>query len=118
VEEGVSESWDDGVGEEVDVEDWWEKLGGRQTEPVRSQVMEESSGDGSGGVLNVEGFVTGKKDLNGIIRLELGGSRAERKKSLDIWKFGPLAIVMAEIVKICKCVKIKSTIFRPLELSI
>jgi hypothetical protein len=42
--------------------------------------------------------------------------RAERKKSLDIWNFGSLAIAMAEIVKICKCVKIKSTMFRPLGL--
>jgi hypothetical protein len=38
VEEGESESWEDGVGEEIDVEDWQEELGGGQTEPVRSQV--------------------------------------------------------------------------------
>jgi hypothetical protein len=43
VEEGGSESWEDKVGEEIDVEDWQEELGGRQTEPVRSQVREESS---------------------------------------------------------------------------
>jgi hypothetical protein len=52
----------------------------------------------------------------GIIRLEQGGSRPEREKSLDVWNFGFLAILMAEIVKIFKCVKIKSTIFRPLGL--
>jgi hypothetical protein len=56
VEEVGSESWEDGVGEEIDVEDWREEeLGGGQTEPVRSQVREESSGEGSGGVLNLEG---------------------------------------------------------------
>jgi hypothetical protein len=38
--------------------------------------------------------------LNGITRLEQRGSREERKKSLDKWNFGPLAIAMAEIVKI------------------
>jgi hypothetical protein len=44
VEEGGSESWEDGVEEEIDVEDWWEEdLGGGQTEPVRSQVREKSS---------------------------------------------------------------------------
>jgi hypothetical protein len=38
VEEGGSESWEDEVGEEIDVEDWHEELGSGQTEPVRSQV--------------------------------------------------------------------------------
>jgi hypothetical protein len=38
VEEGGSESWEDKVGEEIDVEDWQEELEGGQTEPVRSQV--------------------------------------------------------------------------------
>jgi hypothetical protein len=38
--------------------------------------------------------------LNGIARLEQGGLRAERKKSLGEWNFGSLAIAMAEIVKI------------------
>jgi hypothetical protein len=42
VEEGGSESWEDGVREEIDVEDWQEELGGGQTEPVRSQVREFS----------------------------------------------------------------------------
>jgi hypothetical protein len=42
VEEGGSESWEDGVGEEIDVEDWQEELGGGQTKPVRSQVREFS----------------------------------------------------------------------------
>jgi hypothetical protein len=36
-----SESWED-KGEEIEVEDWWEELGGGQTEPVKSQVREES----------------------------------------------------------------------------
>jgi hypothetical protein len=68
---------------------------------VRSQVREESSGEGSGGVLDFErGFVAGKEDLNSIAGLEQGGSRAERKKSLDVWNLGPPAIVVAEIVKI------------------
>jgi hypothetical protein len=42
VEEGESESGKDGVGEEIDVEDWQEELGGGQTEPMRSQVKEFS----------------------------------------------------------------------------
>jgi hypothetical protein len=37
------------VGEEIDVEDWQEELGGGQTEPVRSQVREKSSEGGSVG---------------------------------------------------------------------
>jgi hypothetical protein len=49
VEEGEYESWKDRVGEEIDVEDWQEELGGGQTEPVKSQVREESLGEGSGG---------------------------------------------------------------------
>jgi hypothetical protein len=49
VEEGGSESWKYRVGEELDVEDWWEELGGGLTEPMRSQVREESSGEGSVG---------------------------------------------------------------------
>jgi hypothetical protein len=49
VEERRCESWKDGVGEEIDVEDCEEKLGGGQTEPVRSQVREESSEGGSVG---------------------------------------------------------------------
>jgi hypothetical protein len=50
--------------------------------------------------------------LNGITILEQEGLRVERKKSLEIWNLGSIAIVMAEIVKIYKCVKIKSTIFQ------
>jgi hypothetical protein len=38
--------------------------------------------------------------LNSIVRLEQGGLRAERKKSLDVWNLGSLAVAMAEIVKI------------------
>jgi hypothetical protein len=37
------------VGEEIDVQDWWEELGGLQTEPIRLQVREESSEGGSVG---------------------------------------------------------------------
>jgi hypothetical protein len=83
VEEAGSESWEDGVGEEIDVEDWREELGGGQMEPVRSQIREESSGEGSGGVLNSEGWgvVAVKKDLNSVTGLKQGESRAERKKS-------------------------------------
>jgi hypothetical protein len=55
VEEGGSEPWEDGVGEEIDVEDWREEeLGGRQTGSMRSQVREESSGEESGKVLNFD----------------------------------------------------------------
>jgi hypothetical protein len=35
VEERGFESWEDGVGEEIDVEDCQEELGGGQMEPVR-----------------------------------------------------------------------------------
>jgi hypothetical protein len=52
--------------------------------------------------------------LNSVTRLEQGGLRAERKESLDKWNFGLLVIVMAEIVKTYKCIKIRSTVFRPL----
>jgi hypothetical protein len=38
VEEGGSESGEDGVGEEIDVEDCQEELGCGQTKPMRSQV--------------------------------------------------------------------------------
>jgi hypothetical protein len=55
VEEWESESWVDRVGEEIEVEDWWEELGSGQTGLVRSQVREELSGEGSGGVLDFEG---------------------------------------------------------------
>jgi hypothetical protein len=46
------------------------------------------------------GFVTGKEDLNSVTGLEEGGWSVERKKSLDVWNFGSLAIMVAEIVKI------------------
>jgi hypothetical protein len=42
VEEGGSELWENDMGEEIDVEDWQEELGGEQMEPVRSQVRELS----------------------------------------------------------------------------
>jgi hypothetical protein len=38
--------------------------------------------------------------LNGVTRLEQGGLRVERKESLEKWNFTPLAIAMAEIIKI------------------
>jgi hypothetical protein len=38
--------------------------------------------------------------LNSVTRLEQGGLKAERKKSLDGWNFRSLAVAMAEIVKI------------------
>jgi hypothetical protein len=61
VEEVGSESWEDEVGEETDVEDWRKELGGGQTEPVRSQVREESSG---------EGLVGGRDtDFEGVVLL-------------------------------------------------
>jgi hypothetical protein len=47
VEERGSESWEDRVREEIDVEDWQEELRHEQTEPVRSQIREESSEDSS-----------------------------------------------------------------------
>jgi hypothetical protein len=43
-----------GRAEETEVEDWREELGGGQMEPVRSQVREESSGEGSGGVRDTD----------------------------------------------------------------
>jgi hypothetical protein len=60
VEEGGSESWDDEVGEEIDVEDWQEALGSGQTESVRSQVREKSPGEGSvgGRDTDFEGFLS------------------------------------------------------------
>jgi hypothetical protein len=106
VEEVGSESWEDGVGEEIEVEDWREELGGGQTKPMRSQVREESPGEDSVGGRDTDferGFVTGKEDLNNITGLEQGGLRAERKESLDEWNLGSLAVVMAEIVKTWKC---------------
>jgi hypothetical protein len=49
VEEGGSESGEDEVEEEIDIEDLWEVLGGGRMEPVRSQVRNESSEGGSSG---------------------------------------------------------------------
>jgi hypothetical protein len=46
------------VGEEIGVEDWREEeLGGRQTEPMRSQVREESLREGLERVLDFEWFL-------------------------------------------------------------
>jgi hypothetical protein len=59
VEEAGSQPWEDGVGEEIGVEDWREEeLGDEQREPVRSQVREESLGKGLGGVLNFKGSLS------------------------------------------------------------
>jgi hypothetical protein len=54
VEEGESESWEDGAGEGIDVEDPQEELGGGQGEPMRSQVREESSEGGSVGGIDMD----------------------------------------------------------------
>jgi hypothetical protein len=84
VEEGGIESWEDGVGEEIDVEDWREELGGGQTEPMRSQVREESSEGGSVGGRDTDlgRVVSGKEDLNSITRLEQGGVENREKGKL------------------------------------
>jgi hypothetical protein len=42
MEEGGSETCEDEVGEEIDLEAWQEELGVRQTETMRSQVREFS----------------------------------------------------------------------------
>jgi hypothetical protein len=42
VEEAGSESWEDKVGEQIDIEDWQEELADGQTAPMRSQVRESS----------------------------------------------------------------------------
>jgi hypothetical protein len=95
--EGESELWEDGLGEEIKVEDWWEELGGGQTEPMRSHVREESAGEGTGGVLDLGGVVAGKEDLNSIIGLEQGGLRVEKEESLNVWNLGPHAIAMQKL---------------------
>jgi hypothetical protein len=51
---GGSESWEDRVGEEIDVEDWQEELRGGHTEPVRLRVKEEYSEGGSVGGRDTE----------------------------------------------------------------
>jgi hypothetical protein len=103
VEGGGSESWEDKVGEEIEVGDRQEELGGGKTEPMRSQVREESLGEGSVGGRDTDfgdrGVVTGKEDFNSVTRLEQGGLKAERKESLDEYNFVSLAIAMAEIIK-------------------
>jgi hypothetical protein len=38
----------------IDIEEWQEELGGEHMVPMRSQVREESTGEGSGGVLDFE----------------------------------------------------------------
>jgi hypothetical protein len=89
VEEAGSESWEDGVGEEIDVEDWREELGGGQMEPVRSQVREESSGEGSGGVLNSEGWggCCCQKGFEQRYRIEAGRVESREKEKLGCMEF-------------------------------
>jgi hypothetical protein len=45
VEEEGSKSWEDEVGEEFDVEDQQEELGGGQMEPLKSQVRVQWEGE-------------------------------------------------------------------------
>jgi hypothetical protein len=45
VGKGRSEPCEDEVGEDIDVEDWQEELGGGQTEPMRSQVRVQWDGE-------------------------------------------------------------------------
>jgi hypothetical protein len=40
----------------------------------------------------LQGAVAGKEDFNIVKRLEQGGLRMERKKSLDEWNFRSLAM--------------------------
>jgi hypothetical protein len=56
--------------------------------------------------------------MEGVARFKKDRSRLKREESLDIWDLGPLAVAVAKIVKICKCVEVKSTVFRPLGLII
>jgi hypothetical protein len=102
VEEGGSESWEDGVGEEIDVEDWREELGGGQTEPMRSQEREESSEGGSVGRRDTDFGGEGCHWQGGFEQhYKIGAGRVESKKeSLNEWNLGSLAVAMAEIVKI------------------
>jgi hypothetical protein len=75
---------------------------GRQSREVTSKkrVFRRGSRRSFGLCSVCSGVVAGKEDLNSITGLEQGGSRAERKKSLNVWNLRPLAIAMAEIVKI------------------
>jgi hypothetical protein len=102
VEEGGSESWEDGVGKEIEVEDRQEELGGRQVEPMRSQVREESSEGGSVRGRDTDFGVGGCHWQGGFEQhYKIGAERVKsRKESLDKWNLGSLAVVMAEIVKI------------------
>jgi hypothetical protein len=88
VEEGGFEPKEDGVGEEIDVEDWQEEeLGGKQTEPVRSQVREESSGEGSGRVLNFEGVCHWQGGFEQHYRIGAGGVESGEKQKLGHMEF-------------------------------
>jgi hypothetical protein len=64
VEEGGSKSWKDGVGEEIEVQDQREELGGGQMVPMRSQVREEYSERGLVGGRD-SGFESGGLSLAG-----------------------------------------------------
>jgi hypothetical protein len=71
-----------GVGEEIEVEHWWEELGGGQTEPVRLQVREESSGEGSGGVLDFEGVCHWQGGFEQCCRIGAGRLESREKEKL------------------------------------
>jgi hypothetical protein len=70
------------VGEEIDAEDWWEELGGGQTEPVRSQVKEESLGEGLGGVLDFEGDLSLEGGLKQHCKIAAGKVESGEKEKL------------------------------------
>jgi hypothetical protein len=84
-----------GLSQEIDVEDWREELGGGQTEPVRSQ---ESSVGGRD--TDFEGVCHWQGGFEQHYKIGKGRVESGEKENLDIWNFGPLAMVMAEIVKI------------------
>jgi hypothetical protein len=73
-------------GREIDVEDWQEEeLGGGQTEPMRSQVREESSGEGSGGVLNFEGGCHWQGRFERCYKIGAGRVESRERKA---WTYG------------------------------
>jgi hypothetical protein len=80
VEEGVSESREDEVGEEIEVENRREELGGGQMEPMRSQVREESSEGGSVGGRNTD-FEGGCRWQGGFEQhYKIGAGRVESRE--------------------------------------
>jgi hypothetical protein len=71
------------VGEEIDVEDWQEELGGGQTEPMRSQVREESSG----GILNLRGVCRWQGGFEWCYRIGEGRVESGDKEKLGQMEF-------------------------------